>query len=180
MHLSPREERIARGEAKGLGRAQYEEMMGGCVCLQLRKATRVVTQIFDKVLSPSGLRSTQLPILATLSLTPSSSMASLAEQLMMDRTTLTRNLRPLVRRAMIRIVPGEDRRIREVKLTKLGRDAVAAAAPLWEIAQAGVVSSLGEERRSALLQTLAAVVGHTKEGEIAKASAETVVVTCQS
>ena len=141
-----------------LNPTKCEEMIAVCACFNLRKATRVVTQLFDQALSPSGLRSTQLPILLTLALTPSASMSSLAEQMMMDRTTLTRNLMPLERRALIQIVPGGDRRIREVRLTEAGRKAAAAATPLWEEAQARVIQALGQEQSQGLQRAVTALL----------------------
>ncbi len=104
----------------------------------------MVTRTYDDVLRPAGLRSTQLAILITLSLTHSASVSALADQLVMDRTTLTRNLRPLQERGLVEVVAGEDRRTREVKLTIQGQEAVAKAIPLWDKAQGYAVEALGK------------------------------------
>ena len=124
--------------------AKCNEILSICVCLRLRKSSRLVTRTYDDVLRPVGLRSTQLPILVTLSLTRSAPMSVLADQLVMDGTTLTRNLRPLEEQGLVEIIPGEDRRTREVKLTIQGQEAVAKAIPLWDKAQGYAVEALGE------------------------------------
>ena len=134
--------------------AKCNEMLAVCVCLRLRKASRLVTRTYDDFLRPVGLRSTQLPILAALSLTHSAPMSDLADQLVMDRTTLTRNLRPLKDRGLVELVAGEDRRTREVKLTIQGQAAVAKAIPLWDKAQGYAVEALGEGRWQGLHDSL--------------------------
>ena len=134
--------------------AKCNEMLAVCVCLRVRKASRLVTRTYDDVLRPVGLRSTQLPILATLSLTHSAPMTALADQLVMDRTTLTRNLRPLEDRGLVEIVAGEDKRTREVKLTMQGQEAVTKAIPLWDQAQRDAVKALGKRRWQGLHDSL--------------------------
>ena len=133
------------------------EMITGCVCLQLRKATRVVTRLFDEMLQPCGLRSTQLPVLATLSVVGSTPIMRLADGLVMDRTSLTRLLRPLEIEGLIRISQGEDRRTKEVSITPRGCDAVATAIPLWEKAQSEVIGALGGNQLRQLHQIVAAI-----------------------
>ena len=145
-------------------RATYEEMLQVCVCLQLRKATRRVTQLYDQNLRASGLRSTQLPILVTLALTDSATIRLLAQQLAMDRTTLGQNLKPLQAQGLIEIVPGEDRRKREVRLTDSGRDVITRAVPLWEDAQASVVGGVGQERSSVLGEVVGALLSVQRMG----------------
>lgn len=135
------------------------EMTTVCVCLQLRKATRIVTQLFDEMLQPSGLRSTQLPVLATLSVANSTPIMRLADELVMDRTSLTRLLKPLETEGLIRISPGKDRRRREVSITPRGFNAVATALPLWERAQAEVIGRLGNNQPHQLQQIVAAIGG---------------------
>ncbi len=118
-------------------------MLATCACLSLRKASRVVTQIYDEALQPSGLRSTQLPVLVTLALAESTTITLLAEALVMDRTSLARLLAPLQSAGFLQIVPGDDRRRREISLTIRGKETVADAIPLWERAQAYIVARLG-------------------------------------
>ena len=121
-------------------------MVAACVCLNLRKASRIITQMYDDALKPSGLRSTQLPVLATLVSAGPMTVNSVAEELLMDRTSLSRLLRPLVTRGLIKMTPGQDRRTRELSITDRGREAVAAAIPMWDGVQDRVLERLGQNR----------------------------------
>ena len=114
-----------------------------CVGFNVRRATRLVTQYYDKILAPSGLRSTQYSLLNVLSLTDELGMQDLALVLAMDRTTLTRNLRPLVKQGLVKVSTGRDRRARLVMLTSKGKDAMKKALPFWEQAQAHITNHLG-------------------------------------
>ncbi len=76
----------------------------------------------------------------------------------MDRTTLTRNLKPLEKQGFLQIQPGQDQRMRVISLTDEGQAALAKALPLWEIAQARVLEQLGQERWSTLLSGLSDTV----------------------
>ncbi|MGB8275809.1 MAG: MarR family winged helix-turn-helix transcriptional regulator [Alphaproteobacteria bacterium] len=129
-----------------------------CTCWNLRKASRAVSQMYDSHLKPSGLLVTQFSLLAVLSRTGPIAMNALAAVVVADRTTLTRNLRPLERVGMIRSAPGEDRRVRLVSITKRGAAALAKAMPLWRNAQEKMVERLGERRCGALLGELQATV----------------------
>ena len=128
-----------------------------CICFNLRKAARAVTQEYDAALQPSGLKATQFSLLAMAERLGPGPMARLAEELVMDRTTLTRNLRPLEKQGLIRIQPGEDRRARLVEVTPAGRDALARALPLWQRTQARMREGLGLGTDDLLRQLHAAV-----------------------
>jgi len=84
-------------------------------------------------------------------------MTTLADALAMDRTTLTRNLRPLERRGLVRVTTGDDRRVRIVTLTTRGRTALADALPLWKKAQAQVAEAFGQQRLERMLGEVAAL-----------------------
>jgi DNA-binding MarR family transcriptional regulator len=129
-----------------------------CVCFNLRKAARAVTQIYDEVLRPTGLRATQHSLLQVLKLAGTLSVSRLAELAVMDRTTLARNLDLLQRERLVRVKPGADARVREVTLTDLAHKRLAAALPYWEEAQAQVTSKLGAGRSDRLLSDLSAAV----------------------
>lgn len=116
-----------------------------CTCANLRKASRLVTQFYDAALQPAGLRATQFTLLATLSKRGSLAHSRLAEALVMDRTTLTRNLKPLVERGLIDVGQGADQRVRQVALTAAGKAALDAALPYWRQAQARIVERLGRK-----------------------------------
>ncbi len=128
--------------------------MAACTCFNLRKASRAVTQLFEAALEASGLKVTQFTVLAVVSAAGTATMTDLARTLVMDRTTLTRNLRPLENRGLIDIDSGADRRTRFVALTRRGRAKLDAALPLWKRAQARMVGGLGRAAWGDLLAGL--------------------------
>ncbi len=129
-----------------------------CACFNLRKAARAVTQAYDAALEPSGLRATQFSLLAAVAALGAPSVGGLAEAMVMDRTTMTRNLRPLERQALIALTAGADRRVRHVELTAEGRRRLDDALPLWRSAQLRLVEGLGPGRWDRLLGDLRAAV----------------------
>ena len=134
-----------------------------CTCANLRKAARVVTQAYDAALQPTGLKATQFTLLATLARRGDVPLTRLADALVMDRTTLTRNLKPLARKGLIRIEHEEDQRVRRVSLTETGKRIFEEARPRWERAQSRILESLGHERLSGFLEDLAATVAVVRD-----------------
>jgi len=116
--------------------------MSGCVCFALRRATRAVTQFYDGALKRHRLRVTQLPILVAASSQESVPLAALAQELGMDRTTLLRNVRPLVRRRLVSVAPAPDSRRTEIRATAAGRALLARVYPEWKRAQERALQSL--------------------------------------
>ncbi|WP_415919008.1 MarR family winged helix-turn-helix transcriptional regulator [Tateyamaria sp. SN6-1] len=107
-----------------------------CACQALRQAARKVSRRYDAALRPVHLSAGQFTTLAALLRPDPVSISILAEQLGMDRTTLTRDLKPLERRELVTSQSGtEDARVRQVALTNAGRDLLMEAIPLWEVAQ---------------------------------------------
>jgi DNA-binding MarR family transcriptional regulator len=125
-----------------------------CALNKLRKTSRMVTKIYAEYLQPSGLTPTQFSLMTALSLLGSATMKILADVMMMDRTTLTRNLKPLERDGFIKTFPGQDRRIKNIALTDLGRNILDEAFPLWEKAQTHLTLVLGTEQWEALHTSL--------------------------
>jgi DNA-binding MarR family transcriptional regulator len=114
-----------------------------CVCNTLRMASRAVTQLYDDVLRPSGLRVTQFSILATIARMGEANLSQLEDTLAIDQTTLTRSLNLLERYGVTDRVPHPDARIKAMRLTSKGRRALEVARPLWAQAQAKVLRELG-------------------------------------
>ena len=129
-----------------------------CICANLRKATRAVTQAYDAALQPSDLKATQFTLLATLAGEGDLSVTRLAGAMVMDRTTLTRNLKPLIGKGLIETASGEDQRVRMVRLTDQGRAAFDAALPLWRQAQTRLVESLGGDKWRDLLMGIGGTI----------------------
>ena len=146
---------------QGLPRQLIAEQMLTCTCARLRKVTRRVTQTYDQALAPAGLTITQFGLIAYLAAHGDVSIGELADEMLMDPTTLTRTLRPLERRKLIRIVIArDDRRRRSVTLSDAGRAAFRDALPLWRKAGAHFSEVLGNRNRVALDQSLAAALAH--------------------
>ena len=122
---------------------QDPERLCPCVCSTLRMVTRAVTQLYDDVLRPSGLRVTQFSILATLAHLGEANLRQLEERLATDQTTLTRSLNLLERDGVIERVPHPDGRVKAMTLTAKGRRALEVARPLWAQAQHKVLRELG-------------------------------------
>src|SRR5215813_7592579 len=116
-----------RAEIENTDDRKLAEMARTCACFNFRKASRSVTQLFDQVLAPSGLRSTQLVILITSQLLGPSSIARLARELVMDRSTLTRNLKPLLSTGLLQFVRASSSKHKSVELTQQGRAALVNA-----------------------------------------------------
>src|SRR4030095_2539673 len=114
-----------------------------CVCNTLRMVTRAVTQLYDDVLRPSGLRVTQFSILATIARLDEQSLKHLEDALAIDQTTLTRSLNVLQRDGLIERAPHSDGRIKAMRLTAKGRRVLEIARPLWAQAQHKVLREVG-------------------------------------
>lgn len=125
-----------------------------CAGFSIRRAARAVAALYDRRLQPVGLKGTQFSLLTAIHLMAGSGMQVLAETMWMNRTTLTRNLRPLQTRGLVQVTAGVDQRAREVFLTHEGERLLQLALPLWAQAQAQVEALLGEERLERLRQDL--------------------------
>ena len=129
-----------------------------CNCLALRQASRHVTQFYDQLLASSGLRTTQFSILIRLRLAGPMTINALAKALVMDRTTLGRNILPLEREGLIDVVSGRaDRRSKILRLTNAGAARLRAARAGWTHAQAKFEAAFGGRRAAGLRALLQAV-----------------------
>ena len=117
-----------------------------CASFNFRKDARAVTQLFDKTLQPSGVRSTQLGLLLAAGIYEKSTMSELAEVIVADRTTLTRALKPLIRQGLLKNIPGKDKRKNGISLTPKGHRVIRKAGPYWKKAQDQVVKGFGKEQ----------------------------------
>lgn len=130
-----------------------------CVCYNARKVARAVTRLYDDMLRPTGLRATQFTLLMVIDALAEPSITALADQLVMDRTTLARDLRPMEAAGWVAVAPGADRRTRLVRLTPAGSVALRDALPLWRAAQAVLVDrGVGDGEWARLRADLARLV----------------------
>ena len=118
--------------------ARSFEACGSCACSALRRASRAVTQHYEKHFRGSGLRATQFTILATLAQTGPLSISELSDQLGLDRTTLSRNLRLIEDKGWIAALGDDDQRVRKMALTPKGIKKASAALVFWKRADARV------------------------------------------
>jgi len=116
-----------------------------CACHKVRMAARAVTRAYDDALRPVGLRATQLAVLVAVGKDGPVSMTALANLMGMDRTTLTRNLRPLEKQGLLAIGPEGWRRTRRLEITKKGQSLLREALPHWEQAQHALRRKLGDQ-----------------------------------
>ncbi|HSE66282.1 MAG TPA: MarR family transcriptional regulator [Gemmatimonadales bacterium] len=131
-----------------------------CVCFHLRRAARAVTQTYERALAPSGLLPGQYSLLTVLHRFGPQPLSALAELMGMDRTTLTRNLRPLERDGLVRVKSGDkqDQRIRRVGLTAAGERKWQEADPLWAQVHRRMVAGLGTDGWPALRDQLSSAI----------------------
>jgi DNA-binding MarR family transcriptional regulator len=125
-----------------------------CVCFNLRRVARAVTQFYDSEMRRHGIRPTQGTILLALNSKETWSMAELSDLLGLERTTLVRNLRPLQRDGFVQTTGGGHGNRVEVAITAKGRKQIEKLTPAWKSAQSAAVKTLGEKRWSAILSDL--------------------------
>jgi DNA-binding MarR family transcriptional regulator len=129
-----------------------------CNCLAVRQAARHITQFYDQLLAPSGLRTTQFSILAKLRRLGPMTINALAAEMVMDRTTLGRNILPLERDGLIAVQQGSrDRRSKELRVTAAGEARFRAGTKGWAQAQRQFEKAFGEKRTADMRAILHAV-----------------------
>jgi len=114
-----------------------------CSCFYLRRAARLVTRQYAETMKPTGLKSGQFSILATLSHQGTQTITELAERMGLERTSLSRTLRPLEKDGLIHVTEEKEKRRRFVELTKQGEATYKKALPLWNQAQSQYKKQLG-------------------------------------
>ena len=115
-----------------------------CACFNVRKSSRIITQLFDHALKPSGIKATQFTLLGVLANEGETAIQELASLLGMDRTTLTRGIVRLEAKGLIKSREGDDARKRFVALTTKGIQKLNDTIPYWEKAQGAMEKRLGE------------------------------------
>lgn len=137
-----------------------------CINFNLRKAARAVTAIYDRNLAPTGITSTQFSVMVALAYYPQHSMSELSDFLVMDRTTLTKNLKPMMREKLVEPAVGEDKRQRLLQLTKKGRTTLDKAFPLWAEVQQQVSEVLGRVETHSLYRALHKVSSQLSKSDL--------------
>jgi DNA-binding MarR family transcriptional regulator len=125
-----------------------------CLALNLRRAERIISQIYDTALRPAGIKSTQFSLLVTIRAMQPATLSRIADHIDMDRTTLTRNLDVLVASGLVATTRGEDLRERVVSITDKGDAALVAALPIWSATQERLISKAGRQSIASLIDGL--------------------------
>ncbi|MGN4124319.1 MarR family winged helix-turn-helix transcriptional regulator [Lysinibacillus sphaericus] len=126
-----------------------------CVCANLRKKTRVVTQIYDKLLQPTNLKITQYSMLANIDHQKAVSISKLGEILLLDQTTVTRNVNLLKQSGYVAITRDQqDARTKILSLTDAGIEKLHEAAPIWREIQERIINDIGLEKYTEFYETL--------------------------
>ena len=130
-----------------------------CACQSLRRATRVVTRIYDQELANAGIEITPFGLLTALDLTGEANQKRLSAGFAMDSTTLTRTLRLMLKQGWIRARRGKDKRERLFSLTRAGRRQLATAQPFWEAAQRRLRKELGDAGWTSMKRAVSQTTG---------------------
>lgn len=117
-----------------------------CVGFNLRKASRLLSQIYDRALKPVKLKGTQFSLLMGVAGQDDTTIGKLARPLGMERSTVSRNAKILEKRGLVKIEAEKDRRLQRITLTEKGALVLHEALPLWESVQERLTRELGEER----------------------------------
>jgi DNA-binding MarR family transcriptional regulator len=156
MPLTSRTEKIS-----GASRAVLHSP---CTCGSLRKASRRVSQFYDTALAPLGIKSTQYSILSEVArgrVEGPVTMRELATFMVMDRSTLGHNLKPLERDDLVTLrASNDDRRKRYVELTKRGRSTLQKARRLWSRAEGRFEKIFGKEPAAELRAVLLSIAAN--------------------
>lgn len=122
-----------------------------CLCLAARRAARTITRAFDRELRSHRLRATQFTLLATLSLKGEQTIGELAEYIVIDRTTMTRNVALAERKGLVATRRRQgDARVRVVTITPRGSQTLAVALGSWRQVQAGLTEAMGNDAADGL------------------------------
>ena len=128
-----------------MDRKIYDKKSSTCNCINLRRGSQAITEVYDKMLAPSGLAISQFLLLNSVKELGPVSVSNLAAEIRLDRTTIVRNLKPLEELGFIIDISEKGARNRELKLTDKGMEVLKVAAPLWVEAQNFMESYLGKE-----------------------------------
>jgi DNA-binding MarR family transcriptional regulator len=147
--------------------ASTESKPEDCNCFVVRSAARHVTQLYDQFLAPVGLHVTQFSILAKLKRLGPMTINALAKEMLMDRTTLSRNVLTLERGELVKIeASASDGRAKELNLTKAGDKRLQAGREAWAQAQARFENRFGAKRAADFRAMLRAVVASDFAAEL--------------
>ena len=134
-----------------------------CTGFNLKRASRLVQNLFDEAFRPVGLEGTQYTVLGHAFVYGPISLTKLADLMHVDRTTLARNLAPLEKRGFVEIKPGSDRRAKFINITSKGKEVLSEALPLWKETQKKIKTAVGLENWESMISNLTGLVTKLNE-----------------
>ncbi len=140
-----------------MDRKIYEKKPSECNCLNIRRASQALTDVYDEIMAPSGLKLGQFSLLKHINRLGPVSVSDLALSIRLDRTTLVRNLKSLEEKGLVTDTAPERSRNRQLQLTELGYGTYRAAEKLWLVAQNFVEQYLGKEDTELLTELLSKI-----------------------
>jgi DNA-binding MarR family transcriptional regulator len=129
-------------------------LIGKCACRNIRMTARVTTKYFDKIFMKAGIKAAQFALLSDISSHENISINELADILLMDQTTVTRNVEILRKLGLVYVEPGKDLRKKYVSISGRGQDKLKVTMPLWLTAQENIIKEIGEDKYEQFLGTL--------------------------
>jgi DNA-binding MarR family transcriptional regulator len=140
-----------------MNKKTYDKQSSICNCINLRRSSHAITEVYDELMAPSGLKISQYLLLNTIKSLGPVSVSGIASEVRLDRTTIVRNLKPLEERGFIIDVATKGGRNRQLKLTETGLGILEIATPLWVEAQNFFQQYLGEEDMNTLTVLLSKI-----------------------
>lgn len=136
----------------------FDSSLDMCVCTNIRRAARAITRLYDDALAETGVRYTQMIFLMVLHRCEEVTVSALAEELLMDASTVARNIRPLERDGLVIIKKGQDRRQRLVSLSKTGHKTVTEGMKFWQKAQGKFSSAFSDQELKSHLAVVSGLI----------------------
>jgi DNA-binding MarR family transcriptional regulator len=125
-----------------------------CVAVRVRLVNRLVTGLYDAALRPHGLRASQLNLLVGVAAMGPVTPTALARRLVLDKSTLSRDIQHLTTAGWVATAPGADARSHTLSVTPAGLEAIDAAYPAWQAAQRDARAALGDVGVSAVAEVV--------------------------
>lgn len=135
----------------------YDKKASPCNCLNMRRASQAITEVYDEFLEPSGLKIGQFSLIKYIENLGPVSVSDLALKMRLDRTTLVRNIKPLEERGLVTDISAEGTRNRQLKLTDKGVEAYKCAEELWGKAQSYFEEYLGRDNIDTFTELLSKI-----------------------
>ena len=130
---------------------EMDSILGDCYLHRVRMLSRTITRVYDDALKPLDLKVTQMNLLGVITKLGPISPGEMCQKLQMDKSTLCRNVERLIKYGWIKLVPGEDNRSHQLRITDKGKEIMKKACKLWKQAQAKTQKILGKDATKAIM-----------------------------